>query len=68
MCINGAMTELIKEFLKREWWFEMCTGYEGANSDGELDYHFHSYLGNQEIRAYDATDAKKWLDEIREYW
>lgn len=62
------MIELIKEFLKREWWFEMCTGFDGANSDGELAYHFHSYLGNREIRAYDDADAKAWLDEIREYW
>jgi hypothetical protein len=62
------MIELIKELLKREWWFEMCTGYDGANSDGELDYHLHIYLGNQEFRIYNDEQAKELLDEIHMYW
>lgn len=62
------MLELIRELLRREWQFELCNGYDGLNSDGELDYHLHMYLGNREYRIYDDTQAKELLNEIRVYW
>lgn len=62
------MLQLIKELMEREWWFEMCTGYDGPNSDGELDYHLHIYLGNTERRIYTDAQAQELLDEIRTHW
>ena len=58
------MLELIQELMRREWWFELCTGYAGLNSDGELDYHLHTYIGNRDYRIYNDKDAKLFLDEV----
>ena len=58
------MLELIQELLRREWQFEVCKGYNGLNSDGELDYHLHIYISNEEYRIYNDTQAKLLLDEV----
>lgn len=58
------MLELIQELLRREWLFELCTGYDGIDSDSELDYHLHMYIGNQEYRIYTDKQAKLLLDEV----
>lgn len=62
------MLELIKELLEREWQFELVKGPYGLNSDGEMDYHLHMYLGNTERRVYGDTDSQELLEEIRKYW
>lgn len=62
------MLELIKELLKREWQFELVTGPDGLGSDWQDGYHLHMYLGNEERKVYDDTDARLLLDEIKVYW
>ena len=62
------MLELIKELLEHEWPFELVTGPYGLNSDWEDAYHLHIYLGNEEYKVYDDTDARKLLTEIKLYW
>lgn len=62
------MLELIKELMEREWWFELCDGYYGCNSDGECDYHLHIHLGNVEYRVFNDEQAQELLNEIRTYW
>ena len=61
------MLELIQELLRREWQFELCTGYDGLNSDGQLDYHLHIYISNEEYRIYNSEQAFELLDDIKTY-
>ena len=62
------MLELISILLEREYQFEVVTGYDGLNSDGQLNYHLHMHLGNEERRIYNDDEARELLDEIKMHW